>query len=94
MYWRKNPNMDAIRLMGCWASEKTIPIHTQDGLSHLVETQFSVSEAPLRNVYRSYSRQDSSLRNSRGRGSGAHVMSTNEFQSDSTPILSDQGSGE
>ena len=68
MYWRKNPNMDSIRLMGRWASEKTARIYIQDGMSRLAEMQFSVAAPPLQKFYSLYARQGSSLRNSRERG--------------------------
>ena len=68
MYWRKHPNMDAIRLMGRWASDKSARVYIQDGMSRLAEMQFSVTQPPLKDFYALYSRQGSSLRNSRGRG--------------------------
>ena len=68
MYWRKNPNMDAIRLLGRWSSDRTARIYIQDGMSRLAEMQFSCADSPLREFYSVYSRQSSPLRNSRGRG--------------------------
>ena len=44
MHWRKNPNMDVIRHMGRWSSERTARLYIQDGLARLAEMHFQVSK--------------------------------------------------
>ena len=68
MYWRKNPNMDAIRHLGRWSSDRTARLYIQDGLARLAEMHFQISKPPLRQFYSLYCRESLSLRNPGGRG--------------------------
>ena len=47
MYFRKKASLDYVKLMGRWASDRTVRLYINDGLAQLASMQYDIRKPPL-----------------------------------------------
>ena len=57
MYFAKNPQMDWLRLMGRWSSDRTVRVYVNDGLAQLAEMRYDIRKPPLHSCYLAFHAQ-------------------------------------
>ena len=54
MYFTRNPQMDWLRSMGRWSSDRTVRIYVNDGLAQLAQMRYDVRTDPLKKPHLAY----------------------------------------
>lgn len=70
MYFRKRLSLDYVKLMGRWASDRTVRVYINDGLAQLASMQVDVHKPPLKQYFSRYLHQQRLDHGMISRGSG------------------------
>ena len=54
MFFRKGTSLDKVKLLGRWASDRTVRIYINDGLAQLASMQYDVHRPPLKQFFSRY----------------------------------------
>ena len=52
MWFRKKASLDYVKLMGRWASDRTVRLYINDGLAQLASMHYEIHKPPLQFILR------------------------------------------